>query len=45
VGKQRDDRTLGSKPSDGTPIADKIRREDRHPYGKGKTHPTKDDQR
>jgi hypothetical protein len=41
VGKQRDSRTIGSKPSDKTPIADKIRREVQHPYGKGNTHPTK----
>jgi len=41
--KQRDDRTLGSKPSDKTPIADKIRREIQHPYAKGTTHPRKTD--
>lgn len=39
---QRETRTIGSKPSGKTPIADKIRREVQHPYGKGKTHPVRE---
>jgi hypothetical protein len=41
---ERDKRKIGSSPDQGNKIARGVKNDQTSPYGKGKTHPTKDEQ-
>lgn len=42
MGNEREDREIGSKPDQGNKIAREVKNDLTNPYGKGKTHPVKE---